>query len=340
MFELLTLDAKEGQQALFEVCSEQGFADTRWEALRFEIWHQADDAKVATHRVTEFKDRRPIAQCMTTFRGQMLADGPYSLRVLGDAPMTHPPTLRATGKSWGALHKADGGMLALFLLGILLCLGSSLSQITSREDGQPKRAAVAFALLVLSIVGASFLPIGGAMSGFLSGLLIASAEIGLVFWLSKGFERTSLLAWFRSRWLLAAPFLGGVIWILGRMISRLIPSTGIAPIEQLVAWPSGMFAVAAIGLLAPVAEELFFRGLIYGHMVRNNKETFAIVVSFLAFAVVHLPQQWGAWGAFASVTFTGLMLTLLRRFTKSTAVCAVAHLAHNATITFISMSYW
>jgi len=55
------------------------------------------------------------------------------------------------------------------------------------------------------------------------------------------------------------------------------------------------------------------------------------------FALVHLPQQWGAWGACASVLLLGLCLGLLRRYSGSTRAPALAHLAHNAILTLLAL---
>ena len=95
--------------------------------------------------------------------------------------------------------------------------------------------------------------------------------------------------------------------------------------------------MACVAVVVPLAEELFFRGFVYGTAERWKGANAATVASIVLFAVVHLPQQWGAWGAFASVTLTGVVLTLLRRATGSTLVPALAHVAHNALITLLAL---
>ncbi len=127
---------------------------------------------------------------------------------------------------------------------------------------------------------------------------------------------------------------GVVLWIGGRLVMMFVPSTGQAPIEAFVSYPSGGLAVGCVAVCVPVAEELFFRGFLFGTLERARGPWVASVVTIVLFALVHLPQQWGAWGAFASVTITGVALTAL---TRSTLVPAVAHLTHNGFITLLAL---
>ena len=131
--------------------------------------------------------------------------------------------------------------------------------------------------------------------------------------------------------------LGAVLWIGGRIVMNFVPSTSVSPIEAFVSFPSGGLAVGCVAVCVPVAEELFFRGFLFGVLERAHGRALATVLTIVLFAVVHLPQQWGAWGAFASVAATGAGLTLLRLATRSTLVPAVAHLAHNGFITLLAL---
>ena len=123
-----------------------------------------------------------------------------------------------------------------------------------------------------------------------------------------------------------------------------VPSTGVAPIEVALAAPSGSLALAIVAVVAPVAEELFFRGLVYTLLEdRFGKGTalgrnIAFAGSWLVFAAAHLPQQWGAWGAVASVALAGLMFTVVRRITGSALASGAAHLSHNAFINLLAIS--
>ncbi len=85
-------------------------------------------------------------------------------------------------------------------------------------------------------------------------------------------------------------------------------------------------------MVVPVAEELFFRGLVFGTLERRAGASVAFSVTVILFALAHLPQSWGDWGAFSAILFTSIGLTGLRWWTGSTTITIVAHLAHNAII--------
>ena len=208
-----------------------------------------------------------------------------------------------------------------------------------------------------------------SLRGALVGLLVAATEVGLAWRLTRSpdakadadadadaalevaggsdpmSESTRVLGLARPErraglLFALAPFLGVLLWIGGRVALQTVPSTGPAPIETFVALPSGALALALIGNLAPFVEELFFRGLVYGLAERAfasrgpaTAGNLAALVSIAAFAAIHLPQQWGAWGAVLSVIALGIVTTLLRRFTRSILPGVGVHIAHNALIT-------
>ncbi|MEM1414551.1 MAG: type II CAAX endopeptidase family protein [Myxococcota bacterium] len=193
-----------------------------------------------------------------------------------------------------------------------------------------------FALELLpGLVGGSVLPRGGAIAGLQVGLAVllggtlgrvaGSRDLGLVA-PTGGTGR-------RLAFLLAAPLAGLGLVVLGRVLAGLVPSTGVAPVETLVTLPSGSLAFGLYALFAPLAEELFFRGFLYGALERRYGANVATGVVIALFALVHLGQSFGAWGAFLSVTVTGALLTLLRRWSGSVLVPALAHLAHNGVLT-------
>jgi membrane protease YdiL (CAAX protease family) len=93
-----------------------------------------------------------------------------------------------------------------------------------------------------------------------------------------------------------------------------------------------------IGLVAPVAEELFFRGFVFGTVASRFGGAVAFGLSVLLFAVVHLPQQWGAWGAFAAVLVLGASLSGLRWASGSATPGMLAHLTHNALLVVAALT--
>jgi membrane protease YdiL (CAAX protease family) len=132
-------------------------------------------------------------------------------------------------------------------------------------------------------------------------------------------------------WLLVAVLCAAVLNPLARLALSVVPATGEAPIEAFIAWPSGALAFAALGMAVPLAEELFFRGFVFGALSPLGTVT-ASVGTVLLFTAAHAQQAWGNWGALLSVTLTGTILTALRAATGSTLVPAVAHLLYNLSL--------
>jgi membrane protease YdiL (CAAX protease family) len=81
-----------------------------------------------------------------------------------------------------------------------------------------------------------------------------------------------------------------------------------------------------LNTLAAVAEEAFFRRLLYGVLERHG-QTVAVVGSAAAFAVVHL-TVWGAWALPLDLA-AGLLLSWQRAVTGRWSVPAFTHAAAN-----------
>ena len=84
----------------------------------------------------------------------------------------------------------------------------------------------------------------------------------------------------------------------------------------------GFIAVVIIG---PVAEELFFRGLIYTRIKKGTNMVIAAVISSLLFGLLHGEVIW------IIITFVmGIMFVAMFEKTKSLVPCIVIHMANNS----------
>ena len=277
----------------------------------------------------------------------------------------------ADGDLWGVVLGFAGGLL--LLLGLAL---RPADPTTARSDfqaladetleaGPPAvaepsilgrwtarppwlRVTVALAVFLAAMIGLSVL--GGTLLGLVRALALAAVQLVLAFAFiaprasAEGeHPRRSIALGLVRPWpgwwvLVLASVVGFGIWLAGAWLSQLVPSTGLSPVEAFVSYPSGSLALAVVAVVVPIAEELFFRGFVFGALEERRGPGVAFVVTALVFALAHLPQQWGAWGPFVSVTFTGLMLTALRLGTRSTITPALAHLTHNALITALALA--
>ena len=91
--------------------------------------------------------------------------------------------------------------------------------------------------------------------------------------------------------------------------------------------------VVIVGIMAPFAEELFFRGLVLRSMERKWAPWIALVVSSVIFGATHFePLQ------FAGLTAAGLVFGLLAQRTGRLGASMVAHLAFN--LSSIALLLW
>jgi membrane protease YdiL (CAAX protease family) len=98
-----------------------------------------------------------------------------------------------------------------------------------------------------------------------------------------------------------------------------------------LAWgPAAAVAVTLVAtvVLAPVFEEIIFRGLLYGSLRARFGVAPSIVVSALIFALAH---GYGAAG-FASVFFAGALWAWSYESTRSVLPAIAAHMANNASV--------
>lgn len=77
-------------------------------------------------------------------------------------------------------------------------------------------------------------------------------------------------------------------------------------------------------LMAPVFEELFFRGLLFCAILRRFNEVSAALISALLFALIH----W-SWPEFISLFLAGLIYAGLAYKSKSVITPIIAHMVHN-----------
>ena len=101
--------------------------------------------------------------------------------------------------------------------------------------------------------------------------------------------------------------------------------------------PSTVLPFLAVGIaLGPgVAEEVFFRGLILGALLRRTGVKTALAISTALFAAAHFEPI-----HMAGAAVLGLYLAAVRVTTGSTLACILAHICNNAFAIFLSTQSW
>jgi membrane protease YdiL (CAAX protease family) len=108
------------------------------------------------------------------------------------------------------------------------------------------------------------------------------------------------------------------------------------PLDQLLADPlsialMGIFAIA----LAPVFEELLFRGFLFPLLARSLGPVAAAALAALPFALLHGPEYAWSWQRISIIFLAGFAFGWMRHRSGSTAAAAVMHAGYNGTFVLV-----
>lgn len=132
-----------------------------------------------------------------------------------------------------------------------------------------------------------------------------------------------------------ALLLGGGMAIFSNLaevvLHRWIPKS--LPIEELFSDRSSALLLAGFGILiAPLVEEIAFRGFLYPAIARWSGVVPAVLFTGAAFAMLHGAQLAYSWAPLLPIFIVGVVLTITRAATKSVATCVIVHTAYNFTL--------
>lgn len=127
---------------------------------------------------------------------------------------------------------------------------------------------------------------------------------------------------------------GGVLLaIVVQLIPVFLPDKRHFPLEHLFSSPGSSYAVAAFAVIvAPFMEELIFRGVLFSIFETRVGLRFAIIVTAILFAAMHVPEYKGAWDHLFMIFLVGLAFSLVRGVMKSLAPSVVLHITYNACL--------
>jgi hypothetical protein len=115
-------------------------------------------------------------------------------------------------------------------------------------------------------------------------------------------------------------------------LETVLPMPSQVPFEKLFTNADAAYVMGVLAILAaPLMEELFFRGFLYP-VLRRSGAVIAIVVTSVAFALVHGGQYGWAWSVVLLMFLVGLVLTLVRARTGSVASGFLIHAGYNLTL--------
>jgi len=119
-------------------------------------------------------------------------------------------------------------------------------------------------------------------------------------------------------------------------IAHFLPIPKELPMDRFFRTPGEAWALSLFGVtLAPLLEELFFRGFLYPVLVRRCGVAIGVLATAAGFSLIHAPQLGRAWGPVLVIFVVGLALTITRAVTKSVAASLLMHMAYNGTLSIL-----
>lgn len=126
---------------------------------------------------------------------------------------------------------------------------------------------------------------------------------------------------------------GVVLSFALQVLASRLPVPKNLPIDTFFRTPAEAWALTIFGItLAPLMEELFFRGFLYPVLARGLGMTPAIFITAFAFALLHGSQLMYSWGPVLVIFLVGVVLTMVRAHRNSVAAGLLVHISYNATI--------
>lgn len=119
------------------------------------------------------------------------------------------------------------------------------------------------------------------------------------------------------------------LYLVSELLTRLGQPPPVGPAEQAIAMLEPWLVVLAIVAFAPIAEELFFRGIVFNAWLREAGRSWAYVGSAALFAVIHFSLV-----SLLPIFLLGLALAWVYRRTGS----LLAPIAMHATVNGISVA--
>ena len=138
--------------------------------------------------------------------------------------------------------------------------------------------------------------------------------------------------WPSTRWL-SYVVLGVILAFAVEMTSRLLPIPPSLPIDKYFRDTVAAYMMAVFGVtLAPLVEELLFRGFLYPVLARKWGMGAGIIVTAALFALIHEGQLAHAWAPLLLLFGVGLVLTTVRARTGSVGATFAIHVGYNAAL--------
>ena len=161
--------------------------------------------------------------------------------------------------------------------------------------------------------------------GFL--FLLSKIQHDQPFWKSLGWKKP-------ARKQVLGYLAGGCgLAVLASLALAIHPDTQDFPLERMFDSRTASFAIGAFAItIAPVIEEVVFRGLLFAIFERAMGLRFAVVTTAALFAALHIPEYWHAWSHVLIILAVGMVFSLARGASGALTPSIFLHIGYNSLI--------
>lgn len=118
--------------------------------------------------------------------------------------------------------------------------------------------------------------------------------------------------------------------------SAVFPPKGNMPIGTFFQSRQTALLIMVMGILvAPLVEEVIFRGYLYPVLARSFGVMAGVLVTGTLFGLLHAAQLWGGWWQIALLVVVGIVFTFARAVTRTVVTSYLLHLGYN-TFQFVA----
>lgn len=205
------------------------------------------------------------------------------------------------------------------------------------------KSVVSLVVIFLWIAGFLLaLSLNPPMDGVYPAVWIFVSSILLLFCLLIRFKVQLTVTLFLKRptvyWLLFSTLLAFIFWLIEHYLSNLLSPSRM--VDNINRWRHDVSNYNLLSvclssvLLAPVFEELYFRGLLLNTLLKKMSFRLSVLLSALLFALIH----W-SWPDFISLFLIGLIYGWMTIKSNSLYPALLAHIIHNALTFWLYASF-
>ena len=213
--------------------------------------------------------------------------------------------------------------MGLFAANILVLLGYALLRPTLHWHlARQQLSTDPFFLLALQTV------FYGLMFAFI--YFLVAVDHRQPFWPTLRWRRITV-------WQALGCLAGGTLMTVAiALFPPVLPDATKFPLESLFNSRAAAYAIGAFAILvAPVMEEMIFRGILFAIFESQVGLRFAILITAILFGGLHVPEYWGAWNHMFLIFLVGLVFSLARGRSGSLAPSVFLHVGYNASMMII-----